>query len=41
MRRYFTAIAGDGFDPAMIAAVVGWGVVQSLVMRVVSKFDEI
>lgn len=37
----FTAIAGDGFDPAIVAALVGWGVVQSLVMRVVRKFDEI
>lgn len=37
----FTAIAGDGFDPAIIAALVGWSVVQSLVMRVVRKFDEI
>ncbi|NNF64530.1 MAG: hypothetical protein HKN07_09755 [Acidimicrobiia bacterium] len=37
----FTAIAGDGFDPAIIAALIGWSVVQSLVMRVVRKFDEI
>lgn len=37
----FTAIAGDGFDPAIVAALVGWSVVQGLVMRVVRKFDEI
>lgn len=37
----FTAIAGDGFDPAIVAALVGWTVVQGLVMRVVRKFDEI
>ena len=37
----FTAIAGDGFDPAIVAALAGWSVVQGLVMRVVRKFDEI
>ncbi len=37
----FTAIAGDGFDPAILAALAGWTVVQKLVMRVVRKFDEI
>ncbi len=37
----FTAIAGDGFDPAIVAALLGWTVVQNLVMRVVRKFDEI
>lgn len=37
----FTAIAGDGFDPAIIAAIAGWTVVQALVMRAVRKFDEI
>lgn len=37
----FTAIAGDGFDPAIVAALLGWSVVQGLVMRVVRKFDEI
>lgn len=37
----FTAIAGDGFDPAIVAALVGWTIVQSLVMRVVRKYGEI
>lgn len=37
----FTAIAGDGFDPAIIAALAGWSVVQTFVMRAVRKFDEI
>lgn len=37
----FSAIAGDGFDPAILAALAGWTVVQTLVMRVVRKFDEI
>jgi len=37
----FTAIAGDGFDPAIVAAIIGWTVVQRLVMQVVKKFDEI
>jgi len=37
----FTANAGDGFDPAIVAALAGWSVVQGLVMRVVRKFDEI
>jgi hypothetical protein len=35
----FTAIAGDGFDPAIVAALAGWSVVEGLVMRVVRKFD--
>ena len=37
----FTPLAGDGFDPAIIAALLGWTVVQNLVMRAVRKFDEI
>ena len=37
----FTAIAGDGFDPAIVAALAGWSVVEGLVMRVVRKFDQI
>ncbi|NND03842.1 MAG: hypothetical protein HKN91_13755 [Acidimicrobiia bacterium] len=37
----FTAVVGDGFDPAIIAAIAGWTVVQALVMRAVRKFDEI
>lgn len=37
----FTAIAGDGFDPAIVAALIGWTVVQRLVMQLVKKFDEI
>lgn len=37
----FTAIAGDGFDPAILAALAGWSIVEGLVMRVVRKFDQI
>lgn len=37
----FNAIAGDGFDPAILAALAGWSLVEGLVMRVVRKFDEI
>ncbi len=37
----FTAIAGDGFDPAILVALAGWSVVERLVMRVVRKFDQI
>lgn len=29
---------GDGLNPAMIAALVGWTIVEGLVMRVVGKF---
>ena len=37
----FTAVAGDGFDPAILAALAGWSVVEGLVMRVVRRFDQI
>jgi hypothetical protein len=30
--------AGEGFNPVMIAALMGWTVVEGLVMRVVTKF---
>ena len=30
-------IPGDGFNPAMVAALVGWTAVEALVMRVVTK----
>ena len=29
---------GDGLNPAMVAALIGWTVVEGLVLRVVSKF---
>jgi hypothetical protein len=29
---------GDGLNPVMLAALVGWTVVEGLVLRVVSKF---
>lgn len=31
-------VAGDGFNPVMAAALVGWTAVEGLVMRVVTKF---
>jgi hypothetical protein len=31
-------VAGDGFNPVMVAALVGWTLVEGLVMRVVTKF---
>jgi hypothetical protein len=34
-------MAGEGFNPVMVVALVGWSVVEGLVMRVVRKFDEI
>ena len=34
-------IAGEGLNPIMIVALVGWTVVENLVMRVVKKFDDI
>ena len=30
-------IAGDGFNPVMLAALAGWTLVEGLVMRVVGK----
>ena len=35
------AIAGEGFNSVMMVALVGWSVVEGLIMRVVRKFDEI
>jgi hypothetical protein len=29
---------GDGLNPVMLAALLGWTVVEGLVLRVVSKF---
>jgi hypothetical protein len=29
--------AGDGFNPVMMAALMGWTIVEGLVMRVVGK----
>ena len=34
-------LAGDGFNPVMMAALFAWTVVEGLVMRVVGKFAEI
>lgn len=34
-------VAGEGFNAVMLAALVGWSIVEGLVMRVVRKFDEI
>jgi hypothetical protein len=31
-------LAGGGFNPVMMAALMGWTVVEALVMRVVTKF---
>jgi hypothetical protein len=31
-------VAGDGFNPVMMAALMGWTLVETLVMRVVTKF---
>jgi hypothetical protein len=31
-------VAGEGLNPAMLAALVGWSVVEGLVLRVVAKF---
>lgn len=30
-------LAGDGLNPAMVAALVGWTIVEGLVLRVVSR----
>jgi len=30
-------IAGEGFNPVMIAALIGWSLVEGLVMRAVNK----
>ncbi len=34
-------IAGEGFNPVMIAALIGWSLVEALVMRAVNKFAAI
>lgn len=35
------SMAGEGFNSVMLVALVGWSVVEGLVMRVVRKFDEV
>jgi hypothetical protein len=35
------AIAGEEFNPVMLAALAAWTVVEGLVMRVVSKFEAV
>lgn len=35
------AIPGEGFNPVMIAALVGWSLVEGLVMRVVNKLASV
>lgn len=37
----FESIAGEGFNAVMLVALAGWSVVESLVMRVVRKFDQV
>jgi hypothetical protein len=37
----FDTIAGDGLNALMVGALVGWTVVEGLVMRVVAKFEAI
>ena len=37
----FGSMAGEGFNAVMLAALVGWSVVEGLVMRVVRKFDQV
>lgn len=34
-------VAGDGLNAVMVAALVGWTIVEGLVMRVVAKFEAI
>lgn len=34
-------IAGGGLNPVMIAALAGWTVLESLIMRVVTKFESV
>jgi hypothetical protein len=33
--------AGQGFNMVMVTALVGWSVVEGLIMRVVKKFEAI
>jgi hypothetical protein len=37
----FGSSAGAGFNPAMMGALIGWTMVQTLVMRVVNKATSI
>lgn len=37
----FDTMAGEGFNPVMVAALVGWSVVEGLIMQVVKKFDQV
>lgn len=34
-------VAGEGFNPVMIAALIGWSLVEGLVMRAVNKLAEV
>lgn len=34
-------IAGDGIDPVIVIALIGWSVIEPWVMRVVRKFEEV
>jgi len=33
--------AGDGLNPAMVAALIGWSIVEGLVLRVARKFEAV
>lgn len=33
--------AGEGFNPVMVVALIGWSVVEPLVMRVVRKLESV
>lgn len=35
------AIAGQGFNPVMLAALAGWTAIEPLVLRVVRKFESV
>ena len=35
------SLAGDGFNPVMMAALFGWTIVEGLMMRVIGKYAEI
>lgn len=37
----FDFIAGEGLNPVMIAALAGWTVLETLIMRVVRKFESV
>ncbi|MDH3189053.1 MAG: hypothetical protein OEM39_00180 [Acidimicrobiia bacterium] len=34
-------IAGEGIDPVIVIALIGWSVIEPWVMRVVRKFEEV